>query len=151
MALATVLACSASRAESTHTSINFSAPSPSRATCLVSDRATSSRATSNAPSSTEPAAPLANTMAVSLVEVSVSTETQLKVRSITRRHTASNVVPSTRASVNTNVMSVAMFGSIMPTPLATPTTRADPPATVASAILGTVSVVMIPRATAAAS
>ena len=37
MALATRLACSADWARSTLTSISFSAPSPSRATCLVSD------------------------------------------------------------------------------------------------------------------
>ena len=38
-----------------------------------------------------------------------------------------------------------MFGSIMPTPLAMPTTRAAVPATVDSAILTLVSVVMMPR------
>ena len=41
---------------------------------------------------------------------------------------------------------VAMFGSIMPAPLAMPTTRAAVPATVHSAILTLVSVVMMPRA-----
>ena len=44
---------------------------------------------------------------------------------------------------------MAMFGSIIPTPLATPTMRASP--TDVSAILGTVSVVMIPRATGSMS
>ena len=41
-----------------------------------------------------------------------------------------------------------MSGSIIPTPLAMPTTRAGPPPTVAAATLGTVSVVMIPVAAA---
>ena len=44
-----------------------------------------------------------------------------------------------------------MFGSIMPTPLAMPTTRAGPSPTTARAVLGTVSVVMIPRAAASRS
>ena len=41
---------------------------------------------------------------------------------------------------------VAMSGSIIPTPLAMPTTRAGPAPTVAAATLATVSVVMIPAA-----
>ena len=43
-----------------------------------------------------------------------------------------------------------MFGSIMPTPFATPTTRAPEPATSHCATLLTVSVVMMPRATSSA-
>ena len=98
--------------------------------------------------STEPATPLASTMAVSLVEVSVSTETQLNVRSMTRRKMVSSDAGSMSASVNMSVMSVAMFGSIMPTPLATPTTTALEPEIVADATFSTVSVVMMPVATA---
>ena len=41
-----------------------------------------------------------------------------------------------------------MSGSIIPTPLAMPTTRAGPAPTVAAATFSTVSVVMIPRAAA---
>jgi HK97 family phage major capsid protein len=85
------------------------------------------------------------------VEVSVSTDTQLNVRSITRRNIASSSPASTRASVNTSEMRVAMSGSIIPTPLATPTTRAPEPSMRVSASLWTVSVVMIPRATDSAS
>ena len=48
------------------------------------------------------------------------------------------------------VMSVAMFGSIIPTPLATPTTLALEPLIVACATLCTVSVVITPFATASA-
>ena len=47
--------------------------------------------------STVPAAPLAITIAVSLVDVSVSTDTQLNVRSITRRHIASSSAASVEA------------------------------------------------------
>ena len=112
---------------------------------------TCSRAASRSARLTAPAAPLANTIAVSDVDVSVSIDTQLKVRSITRRQIASSASPSTSASVNAMVMRVAMLGSIMPTPLATPTTRAGPEPIVASAILCTVSVVMMPRATESAS
>ena len=131
--------------------MRVSAPSPSRATCFVSERVTSSSAISNLARSTAPAAQLANTMAVSDVDVSVSTETQLNVRSMTRRQIASRASPSTAASVNAMVINVAIFGSIIPTPLATPTTRAGPAPIVASAILCTVSVVMMPRATESAS
>ena len=66
---------------------------------------------------------------------------------MTRRNIASSSFGSIAASVKSIVMSVAMFGSIMPTPLATPTTRAVLPETCAAAILCTVSVVMMPRAT----
>ena len=54
-------------------------------------------------------------------------------------------------------MCVAMLGSIMPTPLATPTIRAgvpvcsEGPPTTASANFGLVSVVMMARATSVAS
>jgi hypothetical protein len=44
-----------------------------------------------------------------------------------------------------------MSGSIIPTPLAMPTTRAGPAPIMASAVFGTVSVVMIPRAAAVTS
>ena len=131
--------------------MRVSAPSPSRATCFVSDCVTCSSATSSSARLTTPAAPLAKTIAVSDVDVSVSTETQLNVRSITRRQIASSTSPSTLASVKTMVIKVAIFGSIIPTPLATPTTRAGPEPIIASAILCTVSVVMMPRATESAS
>ena len=83
-------------------------------------------------------------VAVSLVEVSVSIDTQLNVLLMTRRKMTLSFSLDTSASVNIMVMRVAMLGSIIPTPLATPTMRALLPAIVASAILCTVSVVMIP-------
>ena len=151
IALATRLACASSRAESTCTSISEWAPSPSRAICLVRSSATSYRAASNASSSTGPAAPDAMITDESLVDVSVSTLTQLNVRSTTRRNAASRSADVSSASVNSSEMCVAMSGSIIPTPFAIPTTRAVLPATVASASLGTVSVVIIPRAGRSAS
>ena len=131
--------------------MRVSAPSPSRAIFFVRSNMTDSSAVSKAVASTAPAAPLANTMAVSLVDESVSMETQLNVRLTTRRKIASRSFDDTAASVKIIEIIVAMSGSIMPTPLATPTTRADDPATVASDTLCTVSVVMMPRATSSAS
>ena len=151
MAFATVFACPASRAPSTVTSMSVSAPSPSRAICFVRLSSTSWSAVSNAFASASPAAPLARITAVSLVLVSVSTETQFSVRFTTSRNTESSDGASIAASVNTIAIIVAMSGSIMPTPFATPTMRAPDPATVASWILCTVSVVMMPRATSSAS
>jgi hypothetical protein len=92
---------------------------------------------------------LARTAAVSEVEVSVSTDSELNVRATTRRKAASSRSAGTAASVKTRAIIVAMSGSIMPTPLAMPTTDA-PPAR-ADATLGRVSVVMMARAAATAS
>ena len=58
---------------------------------------------------------------MSLVEVSVSMLTALRLRSITRRKDASSWARLISASVRKNASSVAMSGSIMPTPLAIPT------------------------------
>ena len=85
MALATRLAWVSSAAPSTTTSIRVVAPSPSRATCRVSESATACSAASRSDGATGPAAPLAMMAAVSLVDVSVSMLSALKVRSITRR------------------------------------------------------------------
>ena len=151
IALATRFAWARSRARSTTTSSSFVAPSPSRAICLVSDSATTPSACSSSSPSTGPAAPLASTTAVSLVDVSVSMLTQLNVRSTTRRKRSSSSAASTSASVTSTAIIVAMSGSIIPTPLAMPTTRAGPSPTVASATLATVSVVMMPMAARTAS
>ena len=128
MALATRRACASSRARSTVTSISVVAPSPSRAICRVRERATACSAASKPAGSTRPAAPLAMMAAVSLVDVSVSMLSALNVRSMTRRKVASSGPGSTAASVRKRVMRVAMSGSIIPTPLAMPTTRAGPAA-----------------------
>ena len=133
------------------TSMSVSAPSPSRAIWRVSDSATAPSAASSSSGSAGPAAPLASTTAVSLVDVSVSMLTQLNVRSTTRRKRRSSSLGSTSASVSSTAIIVAMSGSIIPTPLAMPTTRAGPSPTRASATFGTVSVVIIARAAATAS
>ena len=59
-------------------------------------------------------------MQVSLVEVSPSTVTQLKVLSVTRDSAACSSGASTGASVVMNASSVAMSGWIIPAPLAVP-------------------------------
>ena len=68
---------------------------------------------------------------MSLVDVSVSMLTQLNVRSTTRRNASSRSSAATAASVSSTAIIVAMSGSIIPTPLAIPTTRAGPAPTVA--------------------
>ena len=96
---------------------------------------------------------MASTAAVSEVEVSVSTLRLLKVRATTSRVVRSSRSAGTSASVSTKVSMVAMSGSIMPTPLATPTIRgaSGPSPTLAEAVLANVSVVIIPVATRMAS
>ena len=89
--------------------------------------------------------------AVSLVDVSVSTLRQLNDLSIAALKIGRSSPGDRRASVQNSVISVAMSGSIMPTPLAMPTTRAGPSPTTADAIFGTVSVVIIPTAARRAS
>ena len=83
---------------------------------------------------------------MSLVDESVSTEMQLNVRSTADENSSRSISESTAASVSTTAIIVAMLGSIIPDPFAMPTTRAAPDPMARSAIFGTVSVVMIPRA-----
>ncbi len=83
---------------------------------------------------------------MSLVDVSVSMLTQFNVPSTTSRKRASSSPPGTSASVTTTAIIVAMSGSIIPAPLATPTILASLPATTCSAIFGRVSVVIIAAA-----
>ena len=114
--------------------------------------ATAPSAASSSPRSTAPAAPLARTTAVSLVDVSVSIADAVE-RAVDDtpedRRRARRRRPS--ASVSSTAIIVAMSGSIIPTPLAMPTTRAGRRRPCAAATFGTVSVVMIPRAAASAS
>ena len=88
----------------------------------------------------------------SLVDVSVSTLIAVE-RAVddARIDLVRAAAASISASVNSSEMCVAMSGSIIPTPLAIPTTRAAEPATVADATLATVSVVIIPAAGPSAS
>src|SRR5881628_123997 len=66
------------------------------------------------------ASPLAMTATVSLVDVSLSTVMRLNERSTARLRIGSSAPRATAASVVTKQNIVAMWGSIMPTPLAIP-------------------------------
>ena len=92
-----------------------------------------------------PAAPLASIKNVSLVELSPSTVTWLKLRSATALTIEAIRPASTAASVVMYASIVAMFGWIMPEPLHIPPTltRTPPRSTSSSASLGCESVVMI--------
>ena len=69
-----------------------------------------------------PAAPDAMSRHMSLVEVSESTVMRLKVRAVAARSAASHAPGLSGASVVTNASIVAMFGWIIPEPLAMPPT-----------------------------
>ena len=82
---------------------------------------------------------------MSLVLWSLSTEMRFRVRSTHQARLSRRRSRSTAASVQRKHSSVAMLGSIMPAPLATPTTLALPARALRT--LGKASVVMIARAT----
>src|SRR5262249_30570136 len=94
------------------------------------------------------AAPVANAISVSDVDVSPSMVTALKVSSTPLFSSDCRAAGAIGASVKTNDSMVAMSGMIMPAPLAMPLmlTLALPSFTVAVAIFGNVSVVMMARA-----
>src|SRR2546430_12096828 len=94
-----------------------------------------------------PAAPLARTRSVSLVEVSPSTLMALNVRAVTSRSVLCNNDGETFASVATKASVVAMFGWIMPAPLAQPMRwmRFPDMRNEAEAVLGRVSAVQMAR------
>ena len=109
-----------------------SAPSPSAAIAIARDRQTASRASANARTSSAaiegpPAAPLASTKTASLVDVSPSTDTWLKLRSTAGRSSDPSVAVSTGASVVRKASIVAICGWIMPEPLAMPPMRITRP------------------------
>ena len=146
------LADPSSTAPVTSIRISFCAPSPSRTTCSARSSRTSSNAAANSSSgpASLPAAPVANSSTVSLVEVSLSTVVQLKLRSAPADTRACNGPAGIAASVNTKQSIVAMSGAIMPLPFAMPVIRTVEPAMVAVRVdaFGKVSVVMMPRAAA---
>jgi len=130
-------------------SISLRAPSPSRTTCRARSlsRRFSARlnATSAGSASEETrgaprpaAAPVAKISSVSLVEVSLSTVTALKVVSAPRFRSFWRTGASIGASVATKDSIVAMSGAIMPAPLAMPliVTSTPPSFTVAVAYFG---------------
>ena len=112
----------------TSISMTRCAPSPSATICSASERQTSSSAAANArcadvPALIEgaPASPFASTNSVSFVEVSPSTLMALNVRPATSRSVFCSSEGAIAASVVTNASIVAMFGWIIPAPLAQPT------------------------------
>ena len=153
MVWAALKASSSSRAPTTRMVTSLVAPSPSRTIFRARSLKTLSRASPNSraalglSSSIQglPAAPLAMTSTMSLVEVSPSTVMRLKVRSTPLRTSCRSTGKTICASVTTNESMVAMSGMIMPEPLATPSRDTSTPSmtTVAEAILGTVSVVIM--------
>jgi hypothetical protein len=128
----------------TDTRIKRVAPSPSRARISVMRTQPRRRASANCASSTLPASPLARITHVSDVLVSVSTDSALNEPFTAVRKSRSSVAASNAASVKMYDSIVAMFGSIMPEPLATQVIVAEP--TEIDSALGCVSVVMIPSA-----
>ena len=104
----------------------------------------STRAVKNGISSTGPASPFARMAQVSDVLVSPSTESMLKLTSTATRSMRSSEAASNAASVKMYDSMVAMFGSIMPEPLATHVMVASP--TLEDSAFAYVSVVMIPSA-----
>ena len=122
---------------------------------IASSRQTVSSASANASRSgpvaigAPPAAPLARTMTASLVEVSPSIVTWLKVRSTAGRRSSASACDAIGASVVRKASMVAICGWIMPAPFAMPPMRISRPSSsraVTACSLGRVSVVMIARA-----
>ena len=137
MAMATRLAEPSSTAPATSMRMNFCAPSPSRTTWRARSSSTASSAAAKPARSVEPwparapgglaAAPVANSSTVSLVEVSLSTVVQLKLRAVPLASMACRAGAGMAASVNTKQSMVAMSGAIMPLPLAMPVMRTGVP------------------------
>ena len=135
---------------------SFCAPSPSRTTCNARSSSRSSSLFAKSASARPPLAgtrgcwawPVANSSTVSEVEVSESTVVRLKLASTPSRSSASSASAGILASVATKQSIVAMSGAIMPLPLAMPLMRTSAPSMRATrvAVLGNVSVVMMPRA-----
>ena len=106
------------------------APSPSAACWRARSRATASIAAPNATAAVtaggrpvrRAAAPDARTKTVSLVLVSPSTDSWSQVRAAAGRSRLHRTSGATAASVSTTDSIVAMFGWIIPTPLAMPVT-----------------------------
>ena len=84
------------------------------------------------------AAPVANSNSVSLVEVSLSTVTALKLLSVAAESSACSTGAAIGASVATKDSIVAMSGAIIPAPLAMPliVTSTSPSLTLAVAYFG---------------
>ncbi len=154
-ALAASFASASVRAPATLHSINLLAPSPSAATILAKSRFTLYRALTKlskaGPSlsiSLLPAIPLAIIIAISFVEVSPSTDTMLKVFSVTLDKAFCKRSVLIAQSVVRKTRRVAILGSIIPEPLAIPPILHSIPSISkeTATSLGLVSVVIIASA-----
>ena len=113
----------------TETAISLRAPSPSRTTCRARFLSRASRPKRKSSRSGSEASvtrgapcarPVAKSRSVSLVEVSLSTVTALKLPSTLAESSAWRALAEIGASVATKESMVAMSGAIMPAPLAMP-------------------------------
>mmetsp|Transcript_5518 Transcript_5518/g.22891 ORF Transcript_5518/g.22891 Transcript_5518/m.22891 type:complete len:401 (-) Transcript_5518:240-1442(-) len=138
---------SCSIAPRTRTRMTWFVPSPLRTTWCASCAQTRPSASRRSASSTPRTLFEANATTVSLVEVSPSTPQQPNVDATAARSSRSRSARETAASVVTKASIVDKSGSIMPAPLATPTTDAPLRPTGAAATLGYRSVVIIADAT----
>ena len=128
-ARATARASASSCAPRTEVVMRIVAPSPSAACCRARSRATASSARRGPQPRGLPAAigaaadaPDASTNTVSLVLVSPSTDSWSHVRAAAGRSRLQSTSGGAAASVRTIDSIVAMFGWIIPTPLAMPVT-----------------------------
>jgi len=138
--------------------MNLVAPSPSRTIAWASATATSvnavrtgaSRGSSERVIGAIGALPVATITKLSLVDVSPSTVAQLNETSAISRVSSRSSATDRGVSVATKESIVAMFGWIIPAPLAIPVAVIAAPSTVTrrDAPFGTVSVVMIADAAA---
>ena len=142
-------ACASFVAPVTRSSTRRVAPSPSRAIWRASEAHVSASAATNAASSASPTltpeVPEASTSTVSLVLMSPSTLMRLKLCATAARSARRSRGASMAASVVSTASMVAMFGWIMPAPLANPEIVIAPPPRFAdvTAIFARVSVVVI--------
>ena len=156
MLSATVWASASLAAPLTAISTRRVAPSPSRAICFASETQAPVSAAVNAAASSASGgaatAPEASSSTVSLVLMSPSTLTRLKLRPTAERSAVSRAAGVSAASVVSTASMVAMWGWIIPAPLANPriATGRPPSARSALAVLGRVSVVRMAREAAAA-
>jgi hypothetical protein len=139
-------------APETVTVTSLVAPSPSRAIIRASSPATAWMASCTSAKagvpmeiSLPPAAPDASRTHMSFVDVSMSTVTRLKVNSTACRRAVSHAPLVRGASVVMTASIVAIFGAIMPLPLAMPPTVMRRPSTSSDSAVcfAKVSVVMI--------
>src|SRR5690625_1942336 len=146
---ATASAAASVVAERTTTCTSWLAPSASATSWRARSALTARTASvSSRMSGATPLAPEAIRITVSLVDMQASESTRSKVAAVASRSTASAVSASMSASVVRTTSMVASCGASIPAPLAMPPTR-TPESVVRSAVLGTVSVVMIALAAAA--